>query len=78
MIKIVKNSLVITIPVKKVMSLLEEQINGEPTEQLIEQPVEPVDTTTGDITGGEPTTEVVPEGSVLPTPEAEGNTPVQQ
>jgi len=75
MIKIVKSNLVITIPVKKVMSLLEEQINGEPTEQLIEQPV---DTTTGDITGGEPTPEVVSEGSVLPTPEAEGNTPVQQ
>jgi hypothetical protein len=80
MIKLVKKNLVITIPIKKVKELL-NQTNGEPIQ--IEQPVESVEQTTGDITGcpeccAEPIPEVIPEDTMVSTSETEENNPVSE
>lgn len=78
-IKIIKKNAVITIPIKKLKELLNEptepiteqpvEPTPEPTEQPIEQPIDAVEPTTG---------EAVPQDTVLPPQEAEGDTAVQQ
>lgn len=80
MIKLVKKNLVITLPIKKLKELLKENESNEPIQ--IEQPVESVEQTTGDITGGEccaePIPEVIPEDRVVSTSETEGDNPVSE
>lgn len=81
MIKLVKKNLVITLPIKKLKELLKENESNEPIQ--IEQPVESVDPTTGDITGcpeccAEPIPEVIPEDRVVSTSETEGDNPVSE